>query len=106
MTQLKHFRSFGIKTTSRAFTGDKIKMKKILDKEIIVHDFKIEKSKFAETGNDKRLDLQIELNGTKHVTWTSSGYLMDTLQKMSKSDFPFITTITQLKEENERYEFT
>jgi len=98
---MKTFQQFGIKATIKAFTGDKIKINKIINREITVHDYKIEDSKFE--GKGKRLDLQIELNQTKHLVFTSSVGLMEVIQQIPKDGFPFRTTIV---EENERFEFT
>lgn len=98
---MKSFKEFGIKPTTKAFTGDKIKINKILNREIIVHDYKITDSKYE--GKGKRLDLQLQLNETKHVVFTSSTGLMEAIQQVPKEGFPFKTTIV---EENDRYEFS
>jgi len=42
---MTNFSDFGIKPTTNKFTGDKIKIHKILDKSIMVHDYKIDDSK-------------------------------------------------------------
>ena len=95
---MKQFKEFGIKAEHKGFIGDKIKISKILNREIIVHDFKIEDSKFQ----GKRLDMQIQVGETMHVLWTGSGILMGVIQKIPKENFPFLTTIVR---ENECYEF-
>src|SRR5690606_24280650 len=92
------FKDLGIITENKPFTGDKIKIIKILNREITVHDYKIQDSKFE----GKRLDLSIELNGIKHVTWTCSKIMMNTIQQVPKDKFPFITTII----EDNGYHFT
>jgi hypothetical protein len=99
---MKKFKDFGIKTTLQSFTGDKIKMSKILNREISIHDFKLEDSKYG-NGNSKCLYMQIAIGDTKHVVFTASTVLIETIQKVPKTEFPFITTII---EENERFEFT
>lgn len=76
-------------------------MRKILDKQIIVHDYDIKPSKFGDS--DKCLHIQISLNDKKHVVFTGSQYLMDTLERVGKSKLPFTTTII---EEEKRFEFT
>ena len=100
---MNEFKDFGIKTTSKSFVGDKIKMSKILNKKIAVIDFKMSDSKYTDKGNGKCLQLQIEVSETKHVVFTGSAFLMETIEKIPKEKFPFTTTIV---EENERYEFT
>lgn len=100
---MKSFKELNIKPKETSgFTGDKMKIAKVFNKEIIVHDFKIQKSKF-EKGNDKCLYLQIELNNQKYVVFTGSTFLMDTIQQVPKEEFPFTTTIIK---EDERFEFT
>ena len=96
---MKSFKDFGIKTEDKGFVGDKIKINKILNREIAVLAYKIGDSKY----NGKCLHLQIQLGDTKHVVFTGSKNLMESIVMVSKDDFPFKTTIV---EENERFEFT
>ena len=96
------FKDFNITSSRVAFTGDKIKIDRILNREIVVHDYKIEKSKF-EKASGKCLHLQIELNQTMHVVFTGSVGLMDQIEKVPRDKLPFKTTIVK---ENERFEFT
>lgn len=96
---MNNFKDFGIKTEIKAFTGEKIKVKKILNTEIIVLDYKIEDSKY----DGKCLYIQIEKGDVKHVVFTASKYLMQVIELIDKEQFPFKTTIV---ENDERYEFT
>lgn len=98
---MKNFKDFGIELTNNGFTGEKIKVKKVLNREIVVHGFKIEKSKFEGKGNC--LYMQIEVDGNKHVLFTGSITLMEQIQKVPQSGFPFTATIV---EDNERLKFT
>jgi hypothetical protein len=101
---MKRFEEFNIKTAAKGFEGDKIKIAKILDREILIHDYKIEDSKhFKDRGNGKCLHLQISLNNEKHIVFTGATGLIETITQVPKEDFPFITTI---REENDRYKFT
>ncbi|HPS38836.1 MAG TPA: hypothetical protein PL124_05420 [Candidatus Cloacimonadota bacterium] len=98
------FSQFNIKTNTRGFEGEKIKITKILNKEIIIHDFRIEDSKvFKDRGTCKCLHLQISINEEKHVLFTSSSGLIEAIIQVPKDSFPFTATIIQ---ENERYRFT
>lgn len=99
---MNQFKDFGITVTSKAFVGDKIKIERILNVNIQVHDFKIEPSKF-EKGNGKRLCLQITLGDTKRIIFTSSMNLMDMVQQVPADKFPFSCTIIR---ENEGFYFT
>jgi hypothetical protein len=101
---MNKFSQFNIRISTSGFEGDKIRISKILNIEIIVHDFKIEDSKiFKDRGTCKCLHLQISVSNKKHILFTSSRGLIESIQQVSKNDFPFTTTI---KEENERYLFT
>lgn len=98
------FSQFNIKVESQAFEGDKIKMSRILNREIVVHHFKIEDSKvFKEKGSGKCLCLQISFDNRKHIVFTGSTGLIEVVQKIPENGFPFTTTII---EENDRYLFT
>ena len=96
------FKDLGIQTEVKGFVGDKIKISKILNKNIIVDAFKISDSKF-EKGNGKCLQMQITIGQTKHVVFTGSIGLMESLQKVPAGSFPFETIIV---EDNDRYSFT
>lgn len=96
---MQKFSDFGIKSEIKSFTGEKIKVKKILNTEITVLDFKIEDSKYE----GKCLYLQIQKGETKHVVFTSSKYLIQVIEQIKKEQFPFQTTII---ENDERFEFT
>jgi hypothetical protein len=103
---MNRFNQFEIKPIQKGFEGDKIKMSKILNKEIIVHDFKLEESKvkeFKERGSDKCLHLQITFSEEKRIVFTSASALIDVIQQIPQDGFPFTTTIVQ---DNERFLFT
>jgi len=103
---MNSFQQFDIKVVNKGFEGDKIKMSRILNKEIIVHEFRLEQSKvkaFQERGSDKCLHLQISINGEKHVVFTSSSGLIMAIEQVPPDGFPFKTVIIQ---ENDRYRFT
>lgn len=98
----KRFKDFNITAESAAFKGDKIKMNRLFDKEITVHAFVIKESKYKEK-TDKCLYLQIEKEGVKHVVFTGSATLMDMIQKVPATEFPFNTTIVK---EGDSFQFT
>lgn len=100
---VKQFKNFGIKAESTAFVGDKISVKKVLNKEIMIERYEIQKSNFMDFKNDKRLCLQIVLGGEKRIIFIGSSYLMSMIQKVDKDDFPFKTIIVEIEE---RYEFS
>lgn len=103
---MNRFNQFDITVTAKSFVGDKIKISKILGKEIVVHDHKIEESKvpaFKERGAGQCLHLQISVNNEKHIIFTSSTWLIEAIQKVPEKGFPFTTIIVQ---EDDRYKFT
>lgn len=98
---MKNFKDFNIKVERKGFTGDKIKIEKILNVEITVHNFDIKPST-AKPGTNF-LTLQIERNGQFNIVWTGSVYLMDAIRKVPEDGFPFLTTIIK---QDECLEFT
>ena len=101
---MKQFSDFGITITTKAFIGDKIKVTKILNRPIEVLDFKIDNSKFTESGSGKCLCLQIRYNDELHVVFTGSLPLMEQINQVPRdTGLPFTATIIK---ENERYKFT
>ena len=103
MVEHKKFSDLGIKTDHKRFVGEKIKLVKVLNSEIVVHAYEIRPSRYPEKGSDKCLWLQISFEGKKRVAFSIAKILMETIQKIPESSFPFSTTIIN---ENEIYEFT
>lgn len=99
---MKRFSDFGIKTTDAGFTGEKIKIKKVFNKEITIKKYKIEPSKFQDRGNGKCLHLQIEMDGSEHLIFSGSSKLMEQIELVNKDDFPFKATIVN---NDDKFEF-
>lgn len=97
---MKKFSDFNIVISTNAFTGDKVRISKILNKKITVHAFKLEPSKHFK---NECLHLQIEENGKMHVCFSGSTKLIEQIQQVPKSGFPFEATI---EEDNGMYLFT
>ncbi|WP_035677885.1 hypothetical protein [Flavobacterium limnosediminis] len=91
---MNNFKDFGIKPVIENFTGDKIKIEKLLNQEIIVLKFRIVPSNYE----GKRLDLQIQFKDEMRVVWTTAKYLIQTIEKISEDHFPFKTTIKKVDE--------
>lgn len=101
---MNSFSQFNIKKPINGFDGDKIKIAKVINNEIIVYDFKLNNSKiFKEKENNKCLQLQISLNNEKRIIFTSAKGLIEVITQIPKDNFPFKTTIIK---ENERFIFT
>lgn len=99
---MKNFSDLEIKTSSRMI-GEKIKINKVLNRKIIVHATKIEQSKYPKNKSGKCLYLQIELDEERHVIFTGSDVLIETIQQIQEDDYPFATTIIK---SGEYFQFT
>ncbi len=97
---MKSFKDLGVKPAVQGFSGDKIAIDRILNREIVVHQYKVVDSKFE--GKGKCLHLQIGLGGEMRVVFTGSVILIDALNQLAPNDLPFKATIVK---ENKRYEF-
>ena len=97
------FSDFAINTNTitNSLIGDKIRTEKILNREITIEAFKIGPSKFE--GKGDRLDIQIAINGNRHVVFTSGKALIEAIQQVPKDKFPFVATIIK---ENDYLKFT
>lgn len=98
---MRNFKDFGVKPSLTAtFTGDKIKVEKVLNTEITVERCKIEPSKKNE---GKCLTLQIIYREEKRVIFTSAKALIDVVNQLPADAYPFKTTIVK---NDERFEFS
>lgn len=98
---MKSFKDMGIKMVSPNFTGDKIRIEGLLNREITVLDFKIEDST-VKIGT-KCLHLWLEIEGIKRVHFSGSKGLMQMIQQIDRADLPFRTTIIK---ENQTLQFS
>jgi hypothetical protein len=97
---MKNFSEFGITTTNKGLKGEKIKIDRVLNRQVTIRGYQIVDSKFE--GKGKRLDLEIEVDKADRVIFTGSVVLMDMIAQVPKEEFPFQATIVK---ENDRYEF-
>jgi len=100
---MNSFKDFNIEVHTNGFVGDKIRIDKIINREIVVHGHKIEDSKYPDKGNGKRLVLQIKVGGNDHIIFTGSITLMDQIKQVAHDKYPFTTTIVR---ENDRIQFS
>lgn len=98
---MNNFKDFKIKPKLNSFTGDKIKIDRILNTEITVLKYKIENSKVK--SGTQLLTLQIEKAGIRHIVFSGSKVLIEMIQEVPENGFPFNTTIIK---ESEHLEFT
>ncbi|MEA1957605.1 MAG: hypothetical protein U9N01_04540 [Euryarchaeota archaeon] len=85
-----HFSDFA-DAEDTPLSGEKRKIADILDREILIMNFQIKKSKIKD-GN--YATIQFQNGGTEYVVFTASGRLMKQLEQ-SKDKMPFFTTIIQ-----------
>ena len=90
---MEHFRDFANETP---IAGTKIKIEKILNREIVVTGARIRDSIFKTNENEtgKCLLLQFEIDGKQHMTTTGSVVLIDQIERY-KDHIPFRTTIVR-----------
>jgi len=74
--------------------GDKVKIDLMLDKELIIHDFKVNNSKYSD--GSECMTLQISEDGeNKKVLFTGSEVLIEQLKKY-KYELPFKAKIKKI----------
>lgn len=100
---MNSFADLNITPQYNNFQGNKIDIDDLLNREIIVHDFKIGPSKFKDRGDKECLTLQITVNNEMRVVFCGSTYLMQTIKLIPKNKFPFTTTIVK---KNKCHQFT
>jgi len=99
---MNKFSDLGIKAPDNIFNGDKVKLSKILNKEVIVIKYKLEKSKY-DSNYQHCLYMQIENSGEKQVVFTGSKVLISQIKQIPVDKFPFVTTIIK---SGEHFEFS
>jgi len=93
---IPRFSEFGF--NQQVLDGDRKKIVDIIDMNIIVHDWKFIKDKFAEDPSQVVAMIQISINGDekKYVAFTRSGVLIKQLGLMNEHK-PFKTRIVKVK---------
>lgn len=89
------FSDLGIVVSDPDMIGDKIRLDKILNKEVMVCSYKITPSKYTEKGNGKLLTLQLKVNDEYRILFTGSSTLQELIEKTPKERFPFLTVIAK-----------
>lgn len=98
---MKRFSDFNVVAPEKTFDGEKIKIFKILNREIKVLNYRLVDSKFKQS--QQRLDLHIELDGAKYIVFTGSVNLIKMITQIEKVDLPFLTVI---EKDGESFKFT
>ena len=85
--------------------GSKVKLDEVLNREILVLDFRVSASKYQKNNSAECLTIQFEFTetpGQRHVIFTGSQVLTRTLQQY-KDKLPFVTVIRKV---DRFYKFT
>lgn len=98
---MNKFCDFGIAPERDHFVGDKIRIMKVLNQPLIIHDYKLSQSKFEDSSDV--MHLQIEFKEEMKVLFTASKVLKKQIDKVPKESFPFETVIIK---EGESFCFT
>ena len=89
---MKEFNELGIKPPPpKSFVGDKISIKRVLKKKIIIHDFAVKPSIYPPKKDC--LHLQIEFEEERRVMFITATHLTEVLKLIPKDAFPFKATI-------------
>lgn len=75
--------------------GSKVKIEEIINREILVIDFKVRDSRYEKKEANECLTIQFDMGGVKHILFTGSKVLIDQIQKY-KSELPFSTVIKKI----------
>jgi hypothetical protein len=94
---MKKFSELNIESTV-PMSGDKVKMKNILNIEIQILDFRIDESLYKKNKSGNRLQLQMNVNGEAKILFTGSEVLMGQIEQVKKEDLPFSTIIKQVED--------
>lgn len=99
---IKRFSDFA--TEQGPLEGEKIKLDEVVNKEIIVTNFKIKESKYQNSNNKNCLTIQFKENENdkEKVIFTGSSILAEQCKKY-QDNMPFATTIKKI---NKYYTFT
>lgn len=97
---MKRFSDFA--TPEVSITGDKIKIKDIIDTEIEIVGYRISDSKYQKHDDDKLLTLQFKLGDVNKILFTGSKSLIRQIGKYA-NELPFATKIIRI---NKFYTFS
>lgn len=75
--------------------GEKIRMEQILNVEIVVIGFAVNRSKYEKNKSGKCLTLQLELDGGRKILFTGSDVLIEQMEKYGEQ-IPFTATIKKI----------
>lgn len=75
--------------------GEKVKIKDIINEEILITAFKIRISKYKKTNSDQCLTVQFQQNEQNFIFFTGSAILTEQIERY-QSEIPFLTKIKKI----------
>ena len=78
--------------------GDKMSIEKILDKEIVIRNFRIKNSRFKDQNSASCLTLQFSFPGEdkRYIVFTGSAVIADQMERHATGNMPFVATIRRI----------
>lgn len=83
------WKDFNIQISANTFSGHKISVNSLLNRRILVHDYKIERSKYK----GDCLHLSFDLDGERRIAFIGGKKLIEGIEQVPKECFPFKTSI-------------
>jgi hypothetical protein len=99
---MKTFKELNINTHPDLMIGEKVKISKVLNREILITNYRIVESKYPKNKSGKCLHLQFKLGDEFKILFTGSDVLIHTIEQVKTEDLPIACQIIQ---EGEHYEF-
>ncbi len=96
------FRDLNINTHPDLMMGEKVKISKVLNRDIQITNYRIVESKYPKNKSGKCLHLQFKLGDELKILFTGSDVLIHTIEQVKSEDLPIFCQIIQ---EGEHYEF-
>lgn len=100
---MKRFSDFEINVETDLFIGDKIKIAKVLNREITIKAYKIDQSKFVAENNPNKVTMHIVFEEEDRIIFSGSKTLMRQLDAVPKENFPILAVI---EKNGETYKLT
>jgi len=90
---LKKFSDFA--TPKPVLDGDKVKIDDLVNCDLVVIGYRIEKSRFSKNKSGDYLTLQVEIDGKRQIVFTGSDVLIDQMREYG-SEVPFAAVIRKV----------
>ena len=80
----------------RRFSGQRIRINNVLDRQVIVHDMEIRESKIKskDASIQQCVYIDLEVDGERRLLFGSYRYIIEQCTKIPKDSYPFSCTIT------------